>query len=245
MRDEILDQLSWNGHRYVTGPVRGIVVRFHGLGAMNMKAAADWPDLELASHGALVVEVFQDPWGWMNDPTRDLFDEVIDGVRARYGLDPSLPLIASGGSMGGHAALAYCFKSRHRVTACQVNCPVCDLPYHFTERPDLPRTFYHAYGREEGILERLAGSSPLHQAARLPAIPYQILHGVEDKAVSKEHHSDRLVAALRPRGLPLEYIEVPEMGHCGPFPTFALYRRFMDFIEENLAPCSAPGRGAQ
>jgi len=70
----------------------------------------------------------------------------------------------------------------------------------------------------------------------MPDIPYQILHGGEDKAVSKEHHSDRLVAALRGRGLRVEYIEVPEMGHCGPFPTFALVRRFTDFIGENLVP---------
>jgi len=235
----MLDQLSWNGHRYVIGPVRGIVVRFNGLGSMNMKPAADWPDLELASKGALVVEVFQDPWGWMNDDTRDLFDEVVDGVRVRYGLDPSLPLIATGGSMGGHAALAYCFKSRHRITACQVNCPVCDLAYHFGERPDLPRTFYHAYGRDGDVVERLRSNSPLHQAAHMPDIPYQILHGGEDKAVSKEHHSDRLVSTLRDRGLRVEYIEVPEMGHCGPFSTFALVRRFIDFIGENLP--SIPG----
>jgi dipeptidyl aminopeptidase/acylaminoacyl peptidase len=236
MRDEILDQLCWNGHRYVTGAVRGIAVRFHGLGAMNVKAAADWSDLELANQGALVVEAFQDPWGWMNDATRDLFDEIIEGLRARYGLDPSLPLIATGASMGGHAALAYCFKSRHRVTACQANCPVCDLPHHFGERPDLPRTFYHAYGRHGDIIERLTGNSPLHQAAHMPDIPYQILHGGEDKSVSKQRHSDRLVATLRGRGLRVEYIEVPKMGHCGPFPTYSVYRRFIDFIGENLAP---------
>ena len=235
MRDELLDQLSWNGHRYVIGPVRGIVVRFHGLGTMNMKTAADWTDLELASQGAVVVEVFQDPWGWMNEVTRDLFDEVILALRARYSLDPSLPLIATGGSMGGHAALAYSLGSRHGVTACQANCPVCDLPFHFGERPDLPRTFYHAYGRDGDILKRLTENSPLHQAARMPDIPYQILHGGEDTAVSKERHSDRLVAALRERGLRVESIEAPEMEHCGPFPTFGIYRRFIDFIAENLA----------
>ena len=116
MRDQLLDQLSWNSRRYVTGPVRGLVVRFYGLNTTSMKTDADWRDLEWAHHGAVVVEAFQDPWGWMNDATGDLFDDVIDAVRARHHLDPTLPLIAIGDSMGAHAALAYSFKSRHRVS---------------------------------------------------------------------------------------------------------------------------------
>lgn len=235
MKEELLDQLSWNSYRHLTGPVRGIVIRFYGLGGMNMKSAADERDLELANQGALVVEGFQDPWGWMNDATRDLYDDIIDAVRGRHHLDPALPLIVTGGSMGGHAALAYSFKSRHRVTACQANCPPCDLPCHFGERPDLPRTFYHAYGRRGDIIARLQSSSPLHQVALLPNIPYQILHGGRDAAVSKAKHSDPLVAAMRKRGLPVEYIEAPEMGHCGPLPTWAIYRRMVDFIGENLS----------
>lgn len=235
MDDSLLDQLSWNGFRHVVGPVRGIVVRFHGLGGMGMKSAGEANDLEWASRGALMVEVFQDPWGWMNDDTRDLFDDVVSGLRARHQLDAMLPLIAIGGSMGGHAALAYCFKSRHQVTACQANCPVADLPFHFTERPDLPRTFYHSYGRAPGIAERLAGSSPLHQVARLPDIPYQILHGGADKSVGKAQHSDKLIAAMRARGLRVEYLEEPGMGHCGPIPTFALHRQLMDFVSGQLA----------
>ena len=200
-----------------------------------MKSAGEPVDLEWASQGALMVEVFQDPWGWMNDATRDLFDDVITGLRARHKLDPQLPLIAIGGSMGGHAALTYCFTSRHRVSACQANCPVCDLPFHATERPDLPRTFFHAYGMCDDLAPRLITKSPLHQVAKLPDIPYQILHGARDKAVGKEQHSDRLVAAMRQRGLKVEYIEEPEMGHCGPIPTFTLHRRLMDFVSAQLA----------
>ena len=236
MRDDQLDQLAWNGFRHLSGPVRGLVVRFHGLGGMGMKAAGDPTDLEWAGHGALVVEVFQDPWGWMNDATRDLSDAVVDALRARHHLDPALPLIAIGGSMGGHAALTWCFTSRQRVTACQANCPVADLPFHFSERPDLPRTLYHAYGVDGDVAARLAGNSPLHQVARLPDIPYQILHGGRDKSVGKERHSDLLVAAMRQRGLRVEYLEEPEMGHCGPLPSFAVHRRLLDFVIAQLAP---------
>ena len=235
MRDEVLEQLCWNSYANVIGPVRGIIVRLHGLGAAGMKSAAEAVDLEWASRGGLVVEVFHNPWSWMNDATRDLVDAVVSGLRARHQLPADLPLIIIGGSMGGHAALTYCFTSRLRVTACQANCPVCDLPHHFTERPDLPRTLYSAYGLGDGIEARMAANSPLQQVARMPDITYQILHGGGDQAVNKERHSDRLVAAMRQRGLRVEYLEEPGMGHCGPLPTFALQRRLIDFVSQQLA----------
>lgn len=230
MRRELLDQLSWNSIRHLNSPVRALVVRFPGLGSMAMRNAPEITDLEWAGHGIAVIEAFQDPWGWMNVATRALYDDVVEGVRAAHGLDPALPLIAVGGSMGGHAALAWTMGSRHRVTACQANCPVCDLPFHASERPDLPRTMMHAYGREDGLAQRLEANSPLHQVARLPDVPYQILHGGQDKAVRKDLHSDKLVAAMRARGLRVEYIEEPEMGHCWPLPSFALHRRLVDFV---------------
>jgi dipeptidyl aminopeptidase/acylaminoacyl peptidase len=68
----------------------------------------------------------------------------------------------------------------------------------------------------------------------MPAIPYQIIHGGRDAAVAKARHSDRLVPLLRGRGIAVEYIEAPEMGHCGPFPAIAVHRRYVDFIPEQV-----------
>jgi dipeptidyl aminopeptidase/acylaminoacyl peptidase len=234
MLDQLLDRVAWVGARHVVGPVRGLVLRFHGLGAQGMKTSGDPLDLEWASRGALVIEPFHGPWAWMNDGTRDLYDAVVDAVRARLALSAELPLIVTGGSMGGHGALTYAFRSRHRVTACQANCPVCDLPFHYTERPDLPRTMHHAFGSYGDIAAELVARSPLHQAARLPDIPYQIVHGVRDQAVGKARHSDPLVAAMRARGLRIEYIEADEMAHCGPL-TWPIHRRMTDFTLEQLA----------
>lgn len=236
MRDDLLDKLSWNGFKHVQGPVRGIVLRFHGLGNTAMKQGLDPNELEWASHGALLVEAYQDPWGWMNDATRDLFDEVVDGVRARHRLPASLPLILTGGSMGGHGALTYAFTTRQRVTAVQANCPVCDLPFHYTERVDLPRTMHHAFGSTGDISATLNAKSPLHQVAKMPDVPYQILHGGKDQAVGKAQHSDPLVAAMRKRGLKVEYIEEPDMGHCWPLTSYSALRRLTDFVIERLAP---------
>jgi dipeptidyl aminopeptidase/acylaminoacyl peptidase len=233
MHNDLLDLVSWNGFQHLRGPVRGILLRFHGLGHTGQKAGPEGIDHEWTAHGALIVEVSQDPWGWMNDATRDLFDAVVDGLRARHRLSADLPLIASGGSMGGHAALAYTFKSRHRVSACQVNCPVADLPHHYTERPDLPRTFLHAYGYVPDVPATLMHSSPVHQVARMPDIPYLVIHGQLDQAVAKDRHSDPLVAALRARGRRVEYLEEPEMRHCGPM-SLAAYERWRDFVIEQL-----------
>lgn len=235
MRDDLLDFVSWHSGEAVRGAVRGLMVRFPGLGSQQMRAHAEPGDLELGERGALVVEVFQDPWGWMNDHTRDLYDEVVARLRARHGLADGSPLLAVGGSMGGHAALTWCFRSRHRVTACQANCPVADLPHHYGERRDLPRTMHHAFGSYDDIAGELAARSPLHQVASLPDIPYQIVHGDRDTAVAKPAHSDRLVAAMRGRGLRVEYLEVPGMGHCWPIPDLAVHRRMQAFLAAPFA----------
>jgi alpha-beta hydrolase superfamily lysophospholipase len=237
MHDDLLDKVSWNGFAQVRGPVRGLVVRFNGLNNTAMKDGLDIAELEWADQGALLVQAYQDPWGWMNDATRDLFDAVVDGLRARHRLRADLPLIAVGGSMGGHAALTWAFTSRHKVTAVQANCPVCDLPFHYTERPDLPRTMHHAFGPlEEDIGAAMRAKSPLHQVASLPDVPYQIIHGGKDQAVGKARHSDPLVAAMRQRGLRVDYLEEPEMRHCWPLTSHALHRRMMDFVTGQLAP---------
>ena len=58
-------------------------------------------------------------------------------------------------------------------------------------------------------------ASPLHLAERreMPRIPYTVYHCTADRAVNKEMHSDRFVAALR-KYTPVEYVPVPDRGHC-------------------------------
>ena len=56
----------------------------------------------------------------------------------------NIPVVSTGGSMGGQSALVYCAYSKRTPVACVANCPVCDTVFHFTERPDLPRTLYSA-----------------------------------------------------------------------------------------------------
>src|SRR5215475_15248303 len=160
---DLLDKVAWLSLDFTKLPITGIMLRFAGLGYTGRKSELDGLELELSSHGVLTVVVYHDPWGWMNRRTQDLVNDVVDAIRARHKLGPEIPLFSTGGSMGGHAALFYAIKSRTPVRACFAVCPVCDLPYHYTERPDLPRTMHHAFDDYGNIDALLREHSPLHQ----------------------------------------------------------------------------------
>ncbi len=239
---DILDKVCWTNAAYLKGADSGsskitaLVLRFPGLGGtVSMKNDPDLHDLEWGQAGALAISPYQDPWGWMNPRVVAFTDDLIDGLRQRHHLPPSVPLLSTGGSMGGHAALLYCLKSRHPIAACMALWPVCDLVYHYTERaPDLPRTMHHAFGSYDKIERVLEENCPLHQAARMPAIPYLFVHGDKDLAVGKKQHSDRMVTALRERGLPIEYVERASLGHGSPM-DFATHRRIIDFVFDQIS----------
>ena len=217
MNAKLLRQVSWIGDRYVVGKTRGIILRFGGLGSQGMQNDQNsHAELTWAAAGGLIVTPYHNPWAWMNDATVNFVDEVVDATIAALRLPKNIPIISTGGSMGGHGALAYSFKSRQRITACYALCPVCDLVFHYSERADLPRTMHSAFGSYGEIRTKLIASSPLHQVARLPDIPYLFIHGKKDGSVSKKAHSDKLVKALRQKGRHVQYVEAKEMAHCGP-----------------------------
>ena len=224
-------EVAWIGDEHVRGEITGVIVTFHGLGFAALKEGLAPEEEPWAAAGALLVFPYYGPWSWMNREARAMVDALIAGVYQEYGLDPRrVPLVLAGGSMGGCSALLYARYSPYPLAACYANCPVCDLTYHFAERPDLPRTMYHAFGHYgDDMQPRLIEHSPLHQAEHMPDIPYLIVHGGADTAVNKAAHSDRLVAALRARGLRVDYQEIPGMGHCGPLPeeTTAVINDFM------------------
>lgn len=216
MRDELVDQVAYIAWHELANPAKAIVLKFNGLNNTPMRNAPEPIEQAWAQLGGVVVNPYSEPWAWMNAGTRSFVDELIDAIQKRLGVAADFPVIATGGSMGGHAALAYAMYTRHRIAGVFCNCPVCDLPYHYTERPDLPRTMHHAYGSYGDIAEALKFHSPLHQTDLLPNVPYLIIHGCKDKAVNKVRHSDKLVAQMRQRGMNITYVESPDMEHCGP-----------------------------
>ncbi|MDR0450117.1 MAG: prolyl oligopeptidase family serine peptidase [Treponema sp.] len=212
------------------GKIRGVILVFHGLNHAGEKRFPDVSELEFAAHGGLCVFPYYGPWSWMNAGSVILVNEIIRRVYGEYKLANDIPLIITGGSMGGHAALNFALHSKKTPAAVACNCPVTDPKFHRTERPDLPRTFLLAYGMEgRPIDEVFDENSPLVQAKNMPRTPYLIVHGTNDKSVNKAAHSDKFVRTMREEGHDIEYIEAEGMEHCT-FTDFAVYRKYMDFV---------------
>lgn len=196
-------------------PIKGIAVSFFGLYGTDMYDDTNTDGQRFAKEGILYLVPYQNPWAWMNKQNVDYTDELLDVLFKAYDLPENLPIISTGGSMGGLSALVYMAYAKRTPTACVANCPVCDMPFHFTERPDLPRTIYSAIANYDCTLdEALRSLSPLHLVDKLPKeSKYYIFHCDKDGAVNKEKHSDRFVEKMK-ESHTLEYFVVPGRGHC-------------------------------
>ena len=212
---ENLRSFAYCNDHIVKKPIRGIVLFFGGLNGNLMYNEDSSEARGYAEEGIIFLVPYQNPWAWMNRQTVDYTDELIDVLFAAHSLPENTPIVSTGVSMGGLSSLVYTYYAKRTPKACLANCPVCDLPFHFTERPDLPRTIYSAYGSYEGTLDEvLRTASPVHLAPTMPKdTAYYIFHCDADMAVNKQTHSDRFVAEMK-KEHKIEYFEVPGRGHC-------------------------------
>jgi len=223
-----LRSFTYSNDAICTKPIRGIAISFFGLGGAAMYNEDTPEGIFFAEKGIIYIVPYNNPWSWMNKQAAAYTDEIIDVLIDEYDLSDNIPIVSTGGSMGGQQAFAYMVHGKRTPTACVANCPVCDMPYHFTERPDLPRTLYSAYFNYDCSLdEALRSSSPLHLADKMPDSDYYIFHCEEDKAVNKQKHSDVFVKELE-KSHRVTYIAVPGRGHCDlPEEERALYNKFI------------------
>ena len=196
-------------------PIKGLAVGFFGLNGASMFAEDTEDGIRFAENGIIYVIPYQNPWAWQNKQNISYTDEIIDVLFEKYNLPADLPIVSVGGSMGGLSALVYMVYAKRTPVACVANCPVCDLPYHFTERPDLPRTLYSAfYNYDCSLQEALKSASPLELVDKMPInSKYYIFHCEEDKAVNKQKHSDRFVKKMEETHN-VRYYAIPDRGHC-------------------------------
>lgn len=211
---ETLRNFTYSNDKLCQGGIRGIALEFRGLGFNEML----WEDPEipsrLAEQGVVFLMPYYNPWCWMNGQAVAYVDEIIDVLIEHYGLPEDIPVISTGGSMGGLSSLVYTAYAKRTPVACISNCPVCDLPYHYTERPDLPRTLYSAFWHEPDTLEEaMKRHSPVHLVDRMPDVQYHIFHCELDAAVNKGKHSDVFVEAMK-KDHRIEYYPIPDRGHC-------------------------------
>ena len=212
---ENLRSYAYTNENALDGKPKGIILDFFGLGGQAMYHEDTEAGKYYAKGGALLVVPYTNPWGWMNNDEVRLTDEILDVLFEKYNLDESTPIVSTGGSMGGLACIVYTKYAKRTPVGCVANCPVCDLPFHYTERVDLPRTLYSAFYSYEGTLEEaLKSASPLHLAPTLPKkTEYIIFHCEKDGAVNIDAHSNRFVAELS-KSRNVAYYKIPDRGHC-------------------------------
>lgn len=226
---ENLNQFAYVNDKICTQPIQGIVVAFFGLGSMSMFFNELTEGEFYGEKGILYVVPYNNPWAWMNKQAVRYTDEILDVLIEKYQLSPNIPIVSTGGSMGGQSALVYSVYSKRTPVACVSNCPVCDVVYHFTERVDLPRTLYSAIFNEEGTLEEaLKTISPLHLLDKMPKIPYYIFHCNQDNDVNIKKHSQTFVQAMEEKGYQMTFHVVEGRGHCNlTYPMKKLYAQYI------------------
>lgn len=210
-----LRNFAYVNDRICPKPIRGIMLHFPGLGFNLMYGEETKEGMRYAEEGILYVVPYNNPWNWMNRQSIAFTEELLELLIAHYGLGEHVPIVSSGLSMGGLCSLVFCRYARRTPVACVSNCPVCDFVFHYTERPDLPRTIYSAFFHESGTLDEvLRRYSPLHLVPELPDIPYYIFHCGADAAVNIHVHTEAFVKAMEQRGARITFETVPDRGHC-------------------------------
>lgn len=218
--EKIIDADNVKNFAYVNDgvckrPIAGIVLDFFGLGNMSQYFSDTVDGEYYGERGILYVVPYTNPWAWMNKHAVDLTDEIIDVLFDKFELSARIPIVSSGGSMGGLSAIVYCAYAKRTPVACVADCPVCDAVYHYTERADLPRTMYSAlYGYDGSLEDALKSISPVHLVDKLPKIDYSIFHCGADRAVDIARHSDIFVERMRKSGHSVEYRVIPDRDHC-------------------------------
>ncbi len=241
---ETLRSFAYSNDRLIRGPIRGVVLSFFGLGGAQMFSDDPEEGVYFAGKNILYVVPYTDPWAWMNRQEVGYTDEILDILFAKYGLKDTVPIVSSGGSMGGLACLVYAGYAKRTPVSCVANCPVCDLVYHYQERPDLPRTLYSAFWNYEGDLNTaLQSASPLHMVKTLPKIPYHLFHCDQDQAVNMEVHSVRFVTAMREAGHDITLDIVPGRGHCDL--TDEMRARFREYCVSAVETAAAAKNGSE
>lgn len=212
---ENLRNFAYVNDKICKKPIKGIVLLFFGLGSTTMYANDTMEGEFYGDKGILYVVPYNNPWAWMNSQAVTYTDEIIDLLFEKYSLPEDTPIVSTGLSMGGMASLIYAKYSKRTPVACVSNCPVCDMVYHYTERPDLPRTIYSALFNCEGTLdEALRRVSPLHLASEMPKIKYHVFYCTGDTQVNPALHSEKFVDEMKKNGHNITLDIVQGRKHC-------------------------------
>jgi dienelactone hydrolase len=194
---ENLRYFTRNNLNYVKGEIKGIVMEFPGLGGssclgglVNMGEYKTEFALSCAEQGILVMYMYCGPWSWGNKGVVRIADLVIDALIKHYGLPADIPVVSTGGSMGGLGTFMFTEGSRHNVVGCMAACPCYDIIGKYTSyssNPNFPRTFISAiYNYDMSLSDGLKAITPCEHIDTMPKVPYYIVCNVEDECFDDE-----------------------------------------------------------
>jgi dipeptidyl aminopeptidase/acylaminoacyl peptidase len=167
-------------------------------------------------------------------------DDVTDGVRwaIEQGIADPKRVAIYGGSYGGYATLAGVTKTPE-LYACAISYVGVSSLFTWIESfPPYWKPFlemiHEMVGHPERDAEQWRATSPLFHVDRIRA-PLLVAQGAKDPRVRKEE-SDQIVAALRERGVPVEYLVKENEGHgfSNEENQFEFYRAMEAFLTEHL-----------
>lgn len=212
---ETLSSFCHSNDKEINGEIKGIAISFSGLNHTKMGPESEEFAKRSAEKGIINISPYENPWAWMNRQAISFVDEIVDVLFEKYGLKENLPIVTMGGSMGGLSSLVYTRYAKRQPVLCATLCPVCDLPYHYTERPDLPRTLYSAFGNEDGKMEDILKKySPYHLAKEMPDIDYILFLCDEDKAVNMQSHGEKFISRMKEENKSIKKYVLHGFDHC-------------------------------
>lgn len=185
-------------------------------------------------YGRKFLEASYKQWGLA------MQDDITDGVNwlIEKGIADPARIAIYGGSYGGYATLCGVTFTPD-LYACAVDYVGVSNLFTFLKtippywRPML-EMMYEQIGHPEQDREQLAATSPALHADRI-RVPLLIAQGSNDPRVNKAE-SDQMVAALRQRGLPVEYLVKENEGHgfANQENRFDFYRAMEAFLAKYL-----------
>ena len=212
-KDNLYDYAFLNQDTLVS-PLRAICVCFHGYTDATMYQESPKIAKVLGEAGIAWVFPYYSVWAWMSKSSSEFNEQVIDAVYERLGASENIPLIVSGGSMGGLTALNYLVYGKRNAVGCAVNCAVTDMKRIFSDIPDFRRAILSAHIQEdEDLLSVMKRYSPVDFYELMPRIPYYFVYG-ENDAYFTQNHMPPLIERMKKDKFNYELRIEEGMNHC-------------------------------